>query len=65
MKYIVVANGKLGYRMAYMQIRHILCRLVMNFNMELMPESTNWPDMKAHLVWHMHALNVKLSHRIK
>jgi len=49
--------------MAYLQIRSMLCRLIMNFEMELCEDSLNWKDQKARLLWDMPPLNAKLTHR--
>lgn len=50
-------------RMAYMQMRHTLCRLILYFDMELNPRDDNWSNMPADLFWKMKPLHVKLSLR--
>ncbi len=52
-----------AHSMAYLQIRSMLCRLIMNFEMELCEDSLNWKDQKARLLWDMPPLNAKLTHR--
>jgi cytochrome P450 len=53
----------LGKNLAYIEMRMILARMIWNFEMELMPESTSWKDQKTFILWEKHPLMVKLSLR--
>ncbi|KAK2767554.1 hypothetical protein FQN54_003712 [Arachnomyces sp. PD_36] len=41
----------LGKHLALSEIRVVVTRLLFNFDMELSPESDNWPDQEAYLTW--------------
>ena len=51
------------YRMGLLQIRQMLCKLLINFDMQLEPECVDWNNQKARLLWDMPPLWVKLRHR--
>lgn len=53
----------MGTNMAQMEMRTILSRLVWNFDMELLPESDDWMDQKATIIWHRRPLMVRLRKR--
>lgn len=42
-------------------MRLILARVLWNFDMELMPESSKWAEQKIYSLWEKGAINVKLS----
>ncbi|KAH8880862.1 cytochrome P450 [Thozetella sp. PMI_491] len=50
----------IGRNLAYAEMRLILARVLWNFDLELMPESENWMDQDAHLLWVKGALKVRL-----
>ena len=49
--------------MGLLQIRQMLCKLVLNFEMELSEDCINWNDQKARLLWDMPPLWARLKHR--
>ncbi|KAL2125926.1 hypothetical protein VTI74DRAFT_2223 [Chaetomium olivicolor] len=50
----------IGRNLAYAEMRLIIARLLWNFDLELMPESTKWNDQKIYVLWEKGAINVKL-----
>ncbi|MCJ1326612.1 hypothetical protein MMC10_003277 [Thelotrema lepadinum] len=53
----------IGKPMGLLQIRQMLCKLLINFDMQLEPECVDWNNQKARLLWDMPPLWVKLRHR--
>ncbi|KAJ5804831.1 hypothetical protein N7474_010697 [Penicillium riverlandense] len=51
----------LGRNLAYAEMRLILARMIWNFDMEIAPDSRNWINQDAYVVWEKPALNVKLA----
>jgi hypothetical protein len=47
--------------LAYAEMRLILARMIWNFDMEIAPDSWNWINQKAYVVWEKPALNVRLA----
>jgi hypothetical protein len=52
-------------RLAYCEIRLILCKLLYNYDIALCPESVNWTDQKAYFLWDKPALMVTLRDRFE
>lgn len=50
--------------MGLLQIRQILCKLILHFEMELLEECTEWSNQKARLLWEMPPLMIRLKHRM-
>ncbi|CRG82736.1 Isotrichodermin C-15 hydroxylase [Talaromyces islandicus] len=58
----------LGKNLAYAEIRLVLCKLVLRFNVKLCAESRNWVDQEIYFIWEKPELMVKLEerpHRVK
>ena len=51
------------FRLAYAEIRLILCKLLFNFDVELCPESKNWTDQEVYFLWDKPPLQVLLTER--
>lgn len=51
----------IGRSLAYMELKITLSRLILAFDMELMPESTDWSKQKVFLLWEKRPLYVKLT----
>ncbi|KAI9691639.1 MAG: hypothetical protein M1822_007710 [Bathelium mastoideum] len=51
----------IGRNLAHVHLRLILAHVIWNFDLELMPESVNWPDQKVYILWEKHPLMVKLT----
>ena len=51
----------IGRSLSYMETRLILARLLWNFNMELMPESSNWHVQKTFLLYEKGPLYCRLT----
>ncbi|CAG8927155.1 unnamed protein product [Penicillium salamii] len=56
-------RGCLGKELANCEIRLILCKLLFNFDLQLHPESVNWPDQKVYYLWSKPPLMVSLKDR--
>jgi hypothetical protein len=52
-------------RLAYEEIRLILCTLLFNFDIELSPESTGWIDQDVYFLWDKPPLIVLLAERAR
>ena len=46
--------------LAYAEMRLLLTTLIWHFDMELEPESDNWPDQECYILWEKPALQVRL-----
>ncbi|GAM34873.1 hypothetical protein TCE0_015f02743 [Talaromyces pinophilus] len=53
----------LGRNLAYFEMRLILAQVLWNFDLELMPESTDWSHQKVYAIWEKSPLYVKLKPR--
>ncbi|KAI0137156.1 isotrichodermin C-15 hydroxylase [Xylariales sp. AK1849] len=53
----------IGMNMAHLEMRIILSKLIWNFDLELLPESGDWLDQEAIIIWHRRPLMVKLTKR--
>ncbi|KAF3762157.1 cytochrome P450 [Cryphonectria parasitica EP155] len=53
----------IGRSLAYMEAKITLSRLIMVFDMELMPESADWSRQKVFLLWEKRPLYVRLTQR--
>jgi hypothetical protein len=51
--------------LAYFEMRLILAHVLWNFDLELMPESTDWSRQKVFAIWEKSPLYVKLKPREK
>jgi hypothetical protein len=51
--------------LAYAELRLIVSKLFWNFDVELQPESDNWEQQKANVLWRKKPLYVKLLEREK
>ncbi|CAG8400839.1 unnamed protein product [Penicillium salamii] len=54
----------LGKDLANCEIRLILCKLLFNFDLQLHPESVNWPNQKVYYLWSKPSLMVSLKDRL-
>lgn len=52
------------YSLAYVEMRLIMCHLLINFDLELMEQSKDWIHQKIFTSWDKKALMVKM-HPIK
>ncbi|KAL1969170.1 hypothetical protein VTN77DRAFT_424 [Rasamsonia byssochlamydoides] len=56
----------LGKKLAYAEIRLMLCKLLFNFEIELCPESSHWvDDQEVYFIWDKPALTVTLTDRFR
>ncbi|KXJ84874.1 cytochrome P450 [Microdochium bolleyi] len=53
----------IGKNLAYAEMRLILTRLLYSFDLELLPQSSNWSDQKMFLLWDKGEMMVKLTPR--
>lgn len=53
----------IGRSLAYMEARITLARLILAFDMELMPESADWSKQRVYLLWEKRPLYVRLTER--
>ncbi|PSR88813.1 cytochrome P450 [Coniella lustricola] len=53
----------IGRSLAYMEAKITLARLIMTFDMELMPESAGWNQQRVFLLWEKRPLYVRLTAR--
>lgn len=51
----------IGRSLAYAEVKTMLARLMLAFDMELMPESLDWNKQRSYLLWEKRPLYVKLS----
>lgn len=49
--------------LAYAEIRTILCKLLFNFDIELLQKSEDWIDQKVYFLWDKPPLMVSLTER--
>lgn len=54
-------RGCIGRSLAYMEAKVTLSRVILDFDMELMPESLDWSKQKVYLLWEKRPLYVKLT----
>ncbi|CAG8094896.1 unnamed protein product [Penicillium olsonii] len=57
-------RGCLGKNLAICEIRLILCKLLFNFDLQLQPESVDWPNQKVYYLWSKPPLVVLLKDRL-
>jgi cytochrome P450 len=50
----------IGKNLAYAEMRLILARVLWNFDLELMPDSSDWANQKIYVLWEKGAMNVGL-----
>lgn len=53
----------IGKSLAYMEVQVTLCRMLLAFDMELMPQSREWNKQRVFLLWEKRPLYVKLTQR--
>jgi cytochrome P450 len=56
-------TANIGPSLAYAELRCIAARLLLEFDMELCPDSLSWKKQKSWTLWEKTALNVKLTPR--
>ena len=52
-----------GFSLAYAEMRIILCKLMLNFDIELGSESENWIDQEVYFLWDKPPLIVSLTEK--
>jgi len=50
----------IGRNIAYVEMRLVMCRLLWNFDLELMPGQDDWPNQKLFILWEKGPVLVKL-----
>lgn len=53
----------LGKNLAYLEMRIILARMILNFDLELCKESKGWAEQKIYNLWEKGPLNVRVTER--
>jgi len=54
----------IGRNLAYAEMKLILARIIYNFDLTLMDQTSNWIDQDVHLLWRKKPLNMTVKERV-